>query len=82
MASLKRGLTANLFGEMINMKTVLIGSAPSLDALIKLVVKKWYWSSVEFKEDGSILNSKGQVVKELRWIKKGNRFRLEWVYEN
>lgn len=59
------------------MKTKLIGSAGSLEALTKLT-SEYFYTIITLNEDGSVSNSKGPI-QGLRWIKKGARFRLEMM---
>jgi len=60
------------------MKNTLIGSAGSLEGLLKLTRGYFYSPFITFGEDGSVINSKGPIPG-LRWTQKGNRFRLERV---
>ena len=60
------------------MKTKLIGSAGSLEALTKLTSEYFCGSTIVLNLNGSVSNSKGPI-QGLRWIKKGARFRLERI---
>lgn len=60
------------------MKTKLIGSAATLDALIDLIMKRWCWSSVSIDDSGAVVGPKG-LIDGLRVVKSRGRFRLEMV---
>lgn len=60
------------------MKTKLIASAPSLEALTRLAIEYFYGSNISLLPDGSLSNSKGKL-DAFRWTVKGSRYRLERV---
>lgn len=53
----------------------LIGSAGSLESLLKLTKEYFFSQSIEFNQDGSISNSKG-VIQGVVWELKRGRYRL------
>jgi len=80
--SLKKRLNSSVvkyqMGEAVGKN--LIGSAPSLERIQKLISKYFMGSKVDLKETGenewSVATGKG-VIPKLRVIKKKNRFRFE-----
>lgn len=66
------------------MKTKLIGSAPSINLLLKLTHNWLCGTSVVFVQKDTktweVHNSDG-LINDLIVIKKGNRFRLEMISE-
>ncbi len=69
-------------GEETNMtSTRLIGSAKSLTDLCDLLKRKWYWSNVQFVPQSDIVWAvklyNGEIIPEMRVVKRGNRYRLE-----
>ena len=59
----------------------LYGSAPNKESFIKLL-QNFYYSEKEYEllPDGEIKDpTNGQIMKTVRWVKKGTRYRLEGV---
>ena len=55
-------------------------TAPSIEALDKLVQDRLYWSALDLKENGEntwLLKMKGKIKEDLRVIKKGKRYQLQ-----
>ena len=58
------------------MKSQLIASAQSIEALQKLACEYFFGATISLHPDGTIRNSKGRLER-FRWTFKGKRYRLE-----
>jgi len=61
------------------MKTRLIGSAPDIDQLIKLIETKYFYSKIHLVEACGFftVHNSDKKIEGFRVIKKGKRFRFE-----
>lgn len=62
------------------MKTKLIGSAQSFEALTKLASEYFFGATISLHPDGTISNLKGKLDR-FKWTLKGKRYRLERIEE-